>query len=167
LKKSKAKKSAAKPKAAAKPKEGKSHLFQPGQSGNPARQWQPGQSGNPKGRPRLDKMISELLAEKRSVRIAVDDLPENMRKGKASTDGRVRVTMTAAEFVIRKVIRHAARGKGTFARILFDYNSGRPPQTIVHDGSIAVPVGDAREALASALAQASATAARRQSRPGA
>jgi hypothetical protein len=43
------------------------HLFQPGQSGNPASRWQPGQSGNPAGvskrRAQFGKVFIDALAQ--------------------------------------------------------------------------------------------------------
>lgn len=85
--------------------------FQPGHSGNPARQWKPGQSGNPGGRPRTHGLLQVLRA-------AVDLV---------DADGH-----TIEEKLIGVLVEEALEGRNRLPALalIFDRLEGRAPQQL-------------------------------------
>lgn len=151
--------------------------FQKGESGYPAAKWKKGQSGNPAGysksRRLMSSVLNDLLALKARRYVKREHLPDELAgareggKPGSAHAGKVNITLTLAEHVGLALIKHTLAGKGSYARLLMEYNSGKPPQTIRHEGEIKVPLEDARDIFDKALEAAADAVAKSRGKKGA
>lgn len=84
---------------------------------NQAPKWEPGQSGNPRGRPRNDRLMTQLLGAK------LEEL-------------NVRTHKKRIEQCIETLVNKANRGNMEAIKLVFAYMDGRPVQPTTLDANI-------------------------------
>lgn len=88
----------------------KKYQFVKGQSGNPA--------GPKKGTVKIKARLAQVLANKVSVRDSIGE----------------KITLTAADIIIDKLMMKAAKGNIDAIRLIFQYVEGMPVQALRHSG---------------------------------